>query len=103
MDRSWNSLALRKCSSIRRIFRPLAWTRPCHLHHLSTQNAKAKPTLGGPVMMIGRAKPTTIVKAFAANLLIFALSVGAVDAADLTNPPPAPPSPEAAPHWYVKL
>ena len=52
--------------------------------------------------MIGRAKPTTIVKAFAANLLIFALSVGAVHAADLTNPPPSP-APEAAPHWYVKL
>ena len=55
--------------------------------------------------MTGRGKPTTIVKAFVANFLIFVLSVGAVLAADLTNPPPAPPSPapEAAPHWYVKL
>lgn len=55
--------------------------------------------------MIGRAKPTTIVKAFVANFLIFALSVGAVHAADLTSTPPAPPSPapEAAPRWYVKL
>lgn len=55
--------------------------------------------------MTGRGKRATIVKAFVANLLIFALSVGAVRAADLTNPPPAPPSPapEAAPHWYVKL
>ncbi|MGC9959555.1 hypothetical protein [Roseiarcus sp.] len=55
--------------------------------------------------MTGRGKPTTIVKAFVANFFIFVLSVGAVLAADLTNPPPAPPSPapEAAPHWYVKL
>jgi hypothetical protein len=55
--------------------------------------------------MTGRGKPATIVKVFIADLLVFALSVGAVHAADLTNPSPAPPSPapEAAPHWYVKL
>ena len=52
--------------------------------------------------MIGRGKPLTIVKAFVANFLIFALSVGAVYAADLTSPPPSP-APEPAPHWYVKL
>jgi hypothetical protein len=72
---------------------------------MSTQNAKAKLiTVGEPVMM-GRAMPTTIVKAFVANFLIFVLSVRAVHAADLTSPPPAPPSParEAALRWYVKL
>ncbi len=55
--------------------------------------------------MTGRKKRTTIVKAFVANYLIFALSAGAVHAADLPSPPAAPPSPvpETAPSWYVRL
>jgi outer membrane protein len=55
--------------------------------------------------MTGYGRPARMVKAFVANFLIFALSVCAVQAADLTSPAPPPPSPapEAAPHWYVKL
>ena len=55
--------------------------------------------------MMGRKKPTTIVKVFVFGSLIFAVSAGAVHAADLPNPSAAPPSPvpEAAPHWYAKL
>ena len=55
--------------------------------------------------MTRRKKPKTIVKAFVSISLIFALSAGAVQAADLPNPPTAPPSPvpEAAPRWYVRL
>ena len=46
-----------------------------------------------------------MVKAFVSRSLIFALSAGAVHAADLPNPSAAPPSPvpEAAPRWYVRL
>jgi outer membrane protein len=52
-----------------------------------------------------RNRPTTIVKAFVFRSLVFALSAGAVYAADLPNPSAAPssPVPEAAPHWYVRL
>jgi hypothetical protein len=55
--------------------------------------------------MTRRKRSTTIVKAFVSRSLIFALSAGAVHAADLPNPPAAPPSrvPEAAPRWYVRL
>jgi hypothetical protein len=56
--------------------------------------------------MTGRKKATTIVKAFVAKFLIFALSASAVRAADLpTDPPAAPvsPAPEAAPRWFVRL
>ena len=55
--------------------------------------------------MMRRNRSTTIVKAFVSRSLIFALSAGAVHAADLPNPPAAPPSPvpEAAPRWYVRL
>jgi outer membrane protein len=55
--------------------------------------------------MTGRNKTTTIVKAFVQGSLILALSAGAVRAADLPSPQPAPPSPvpEAAPNWYVRV
>src|SRR5208282_6162211 len=55
--------------------------------------------------MTRRKGPTTIVRAFVSSSLIFALSAGAVHAADLSSPPVAPPSPasEGSPHWYVKL
>jgi outer membrane protein len=55
--------------------------------------------------MTRRKRSTTIVKAFVFRSLIFALSAGAVHAADLPSPPPAPPSPvpEVAPRWYVRL
>jgi outer membrane protein len=45
-----------------------------------------------------------LVQAFVSIFLLFALSVGAVQAADLWNPLAAPsPFPEAADRWYVKL
>ena len=55
--------------------------------------------------MTRRKRSTTIAKAFVFRFLIFALCAGAVHAADLPSPPPAPPSPvpEVAPHWYVRL
>jgi outer membrane protein len=55
--------------------------------------------------MARRKKPTTIVEAFVSMCLAFTLSAGVVHAADLSNPPAAPPSfvPEAAPRWYVRL
>ena len=55
--------------------------------------------------MTRRKRSTTIVKAFVSRSLIFALSAGAVHAADVPSPQPAPPSPgpEAPPHWYVRL
>ncbi len=55
--------------------------------------------------MTRRKRSTTIVKAFAFRSLIFALSAGAVHAADLPNPPAEPPGPaaEAVPRWYVRL
>jgi hypothetical protein len=51
--------------------------------------------------MARRKKPTTIVEAFVSMCLAFTLSAGVVHAADLSNPPAAPPSfvPEAAPRW----
>jgi outer membrane protein len=49
-----------------------------------------------------RKRSTTIVKAFVSRSLIFALSAGAVHAADLPTAPPSPVT-EAAPRWYVKL
>jgi hypothetical protein len=50
-------------------------------------------------------RPTTILKAFVSQSLIFAFSAGALHAADLANPVAAPPSPvpEAPARWYVKL
>ena len=52
-----------------------------------------------------REAATMSLKAFVSASLVFALSAGVVHAADLPNPPAAPPSPaaEAAPRWYVKL
>jgi hypothetical protein len=70
---------------------------------LSTHNAKATLIPAGGSAMTGRGRPTAIAKAFVANFLIFALSVGALRAADLPPPAPASPAPEAAPRWYVKL
>ena len=50
-------------------------------------------------------RPTTILKTFVSQSLIFAFSAGALHAADLANPVAAPPSPvpEAPARWYVKL
>jgi outer membrane protein len=55
--------------------------------------------------MTHRKRPMIILKTFLTRFLFFALSAGAVHAADLPNPPAAPPSPvtEAAPRWYVRL
>ena len=55
--------------------------------------------------MTCRKRSTTIVKGFAATCLFFPLSVSAVHAADLPNPPAvvSSPIPEAAPRWYVKF
>lgn len=49
--------------------------------------------------------PTTVVEAFVSICLVFALSAGAVHAADLSNPTAAPArlAPEAMDRWYVKL
>jgi len=57
--------------------------------------------LGGGHAMTRRKWSMTIVKAFVSRSLIFALSAGAVHAADLPSPPAAPhgPAPEAAPRW----
>ena len=73
--------------------------------YLSRQNAKTVLTLGGGHVMTRRKRSTTTVKAFASSFLIFALSAGAVHAADLPISPAALPSPvpEAAPRWYVRL
>jgi outer membrane protein len=69
----------------------------------STHNAKATLIPVGGSAMTGRGRLTAIAKALVANFLIFALSVGALRAADLPPPAPASPAPEAAPRWYVKL
>ena len=54
--------------------------------------------------MARRKKSTTIVEAFVSASLVFALSAGALHAADLPNPPAAPsPVPEPAPRWYVRV
>ena len=68
-------------------------------------NRKDDADLWGGRVVTRRKRSTTIVKAFVSRSLIFALSAGAVHAADVPSPQPAPPSPgpEAPPHWYVRL
>ena len=84
--------------------RASAWTRGSNFTACPRRTQRPGRSWGRYVMT-RRKRPTTIVKAFASRSLAFALCSGAVQAADLTSPPPAPsgPAPEVAPRWYAKL
>src|SRR6202021_2496277 len=71
----------------------------------SSKGAAPMPVRMGNAVLAASRRPTSLLRACVSTCAVFASSFGAVRAADLTNPQPAPASdaPDRLTGWYVRL